>query len=215
MTYLEAVNNVLTRLRETTVATVNENSYSKLIGAFINDAKTQVENAYLWNALQSDIVINTASGTSDYSVVGSGQGFRVLDVLNDTNNVALVNKQRAEIARKQRTGVSGNTAPYEYAFNSVDANGDTVVTLWPTPDNVYSIAFTCVIPQAALSSDADIIKVPTQPILLGAWARAVSERGEDQGMNSSEIYGLYKDALSDAIAIESSRTSSDASWMGI
>ena len=215
MTYLEAVNNVLTRLREANVVSVTDTDYSRLIGTFINDAKTQVENSYAWSALQSDILVSTVAGTSDYSLVGSGQTFRVLDVLNDTNNVALVNKQKAEITRKQRTGVSGDTAPYEYAFSGVDTNGDTKVALWPTPDDVYSVAFTVVVPQAKLVSDTDIIQVPTQPILLGAWARAIAERGEDQGMNSSEVYGLYKDALSDTIAIESSRTSTDVSWMGI
>lgn len=215
MTYLEAVNNVLTRLRESEVVSVSDTAYSRLIGSFINDAKTQVENTYAWNALQSDISITTVSGTSDYSLVGSGQGFRVLDVLNDTNNLALANKQRAEIARKQRTGVSADTSPTEYAFNGVDTNGDTKVTLWPTPDAVYSIAFTVVVPQGKLVNDTDVILVPTQPIVLGAWARAIAERGEDQGMNSSEVYGLYKDSLSDSIAIESSRTSHDVSWMGV
>lgn len=213
MTYLEAVNSVLTRLREPNVVSVADTDYSRLIGSFVNDAKTQVENSYTWSALHNDIVVSTVAGTSDYSLVGSGQGFRVLDVVNDTDNTVLSNKQRAEISRKQRTEVSANTSPSEYAFSGVDVNGDTKVTFWPTPDTTYSIAFSCVTPQAALSADGDVIQVPIQPIILGAWARAIAERGEDQGMNSSEVYGLYKDSLSDAIAIESSRTSTDVSWM--
>ena len=51
MTYLELVNDVLVRLRETTVVTVSETSYSSLIGKFVNDAKRQIEDAYAWNVL--------------------------------------------------------------------------------------------------------------------------------------------------------------------
>ena len=49
-TYLETVNNVLRRLREPTVSSVNESSYSAMIGVFVNDAKRNVEDAYNWNA---------------------------------------------------------------------------------------------------------------------------------------------------------------------
>ena len=47
MTYLDIVNNILKRLRERTVSTVNESSYSSLIAVLVNDAKESVENA--WN----------------------------------------------------------------------------------------------------------------------------------------------------------------------
>ena len=39
MTYKDLVNNVLRRLRETEVSSVQTNSYSKLIGDLVNDAK--------------------------------------------------------------------------------------------------------------------------------------------------------------------------------
>ena len=42
MTYLELVNDVLVRLRETTVSTVTQTAYSSLIGKFVNDGKRQV-----------------------------------------------------------------------------------------------------------------------------------------------------------------------------
>ena len=40
MTYLNLVNNVLRRLREDQVTTVYFNTYSSMVGDFINDAKT-------------------------------------------------------------------------------------------------------------------------------------------------------------------------------
>ena len=49
MTYLNIVNNVLRRLREDTVTTISANTYSAMVGDFINDAKQLVENAWDWS----------------------------------------------------------------------------------------------------------------------------------------------------------------------
>ena len=72
MTYLEAVNEVLARLRESTVATLTQNAYATLIGHFVNDAKRQVEDAWDWDVQNTTITINTVGGTSGYTLTGSG-----------------------------------------------------------------------------------------------------------------------------------------------
>jgi hypothetical protein len=56
---------------------------------------------------------------------------------------------------------------------------------------------------------------PKEPVVLGAFARALVERGEDGGLNSSEAYGLYKASLADAIAIESSRYVEEETWEAV
>ena len=71
MTYLDLINNVLRRLREDQVVTVNGTDYSSLIGDLVNDAKKVVENSFDWTALRDAITISTASGTSEYSITGS------------------------------------------------------------------------------------------------------------------------------------------------
>ena len=48
MTYLELINDVLVRLREPTVSTNLETTYSTLLGKFVNDAKRQIEDAFAW-----------------------------------------------------------------------------------------------------------------------------------------------------------------------
>jgi hypothetical protein len=55
------MNNVLRRLREEEVNGVNESTYSKMAGDFINDAKTIVEEAADWSALRTTIIINTVA----------------------------------------------------------------------------------------------------------------------------------------------------------
>ena len=53
MTYLNLVNNVLRRLREDEVSSVTDNTYSKMVGDFVNDAKKMVEDAWDWSALRT------------------------------------------------------------------------------------------------------------------------------------------------------------------
>ena len=205
MTYLELINDVLIRLRETTVSTNSETSYSTLIGKFVNDAKRQVEDAFSWNVLGTTITLSTTSGTYSYSLTGSGQKFQVQDVINATSNLGMKNIDFASMNRYQNFSTPINGIPSNYAFDGVDNNGDTKVTLYPRPDGVYSIPFALTVPQATLSADATVVKVPDVLVAQNAYARALVERGEDGGLSSSEAYALYKTMLSDHIALEGTR----------
>ena len=205
MTYLELINDVLVRLRETTVSTNSETSYSALIGKFVNDAKRQVEDAYAWNVLGTTITLSTTSGTYSYSLTGSGQKFQVLDVINVTSNIGMKNIDFATMNRYQNFSTPVNAIPSYYAFDGVDGSGDTKVTLYPRPDGVYSIPFALTVPQATLSSDSTVVKVPDVLVAQNAYARALVERGEDGGLSSSEAYNLYRSMLSDYIALEGTR----------
>ena len=205
MTYLELVNDVLVRLRESTVSTVSETSYSALIGKFVNDAKRQIEDAFAWNVLGTTITLSTTAGTYSYSLTGSGQKFQVIDVLNVTSNLRMKNIDFATMNRYQNFSTPVNAIPAYYAFDGVDSSYDTKVTLYPRPDGVYSIPFSLTVPQATLSSDSTIVKVPDTLVVQNAYARALVERGEDGGLSSSEAYLLYKSMLSDYIALEGTR----------
>ena len=62
MTYLQAVNKVLKRLRENTVSSVDETLYSRLVGEFVNDANRMVEDAWDWSSLRETKVVTTVVG---------------------------------------------------------------------------------------------------------------------------------------------------------
>ena len=205
MTFLELVNDVLIRMREPTVTTVALNSYSTLIGKFVNDAKRQVEDSFSWNALGQTITVTTAASTSSYSLTGAGQKFQVMDVINTTSNVGLINISFVDMNRKLNFTPLVNSIPTEFAFDGVDGSYDTKVNLYPIPDGVYTIKFALTVPQATLASDATVVLVPDVLVVQNAYARALIERGEDGGFNSSEAYQLYKSMLSDYIALEGTR----------
>ena len=212
MTYLELVNDVLARLRESTVSTVTQTAYSTLIGKFVNDAKRQVEDAYAWNVLGTTITVTTASGTYSYALTGAGQKFQVLDVLNTTSNIRMKNIDFATMNRYQNFSTPVNGIPAYYAFDGVNGSYDTKVTLYPRPDGVYSIPFSLTVPQATLSSDSTVVLVPDVLVTQNAYARALVERGEDGGLSSSEAQAIYKQSLADFIATEGGRSPENDSW---
>ena len=212
-TYLELVNDVLIRLRENEVTSVSDNAYSKLIGKFVNDAKRQVEDAYNWNALSETLSATTASDVFNYVLVGSGQRFRVIDVLNDTSDDFLSMKTTTDMDSLFLLSSTEKGAPRYYNFNGTNSNGDTQVDVYPIPDGVYNLRFNLVKPQPALSSNADQLLVPSEPVIFGAVARAMVERGEDGGLAANEVYALYKQSLGDAIALESGRYLEEDSWI--
>ena len=101
MTYLQLINDVLVRLRETQVSSSTETTYSTLIGRFVNDAKRQIEDAFSWNVLGQTVTITTTPGTYIYSMTGAGQKFQVMDALNTTANVGLQNISFVQMNRFQ------------------------------------------------------------------------------------------------------------------
>lgn len=213
MQYIQLVNSVLRRLRETEVSSVADNAYSKMIGEFVNDAKRQVEDSYAWNSLSDTLSAVTAIDIFNYVLVGSGQRFRMIDVINDTDDFFLKYQTTSEMNRLFLMTSSEKGSPRYYNFNGVDANGDTQVDLYPIPDGVYNVRFNVIRPQVPLVADADRLLVPHEPVIFNACARAFAERGEDGGVTSNEMYALYNQSLADAIAIESGRYLEEGEWM--
>jgi len=205
MTYLELVNDVLVRLRESTVSTVGETTYSSLIGKFVNDAKRQIEDSFNWNVLSTTVTITTSANTHSYSLTGAGQKFQLNDAINKTSVIGLTNISFVEMNRKLNFQTPATSIPSEFVFSGVDSNGDTKVELFPVPDGVYTVIFELNVPQATLSSDSTTVKVLDYLVAQSAYARALIERGEDGGTASSEAYALFKGMLSDAIALEGTR----------
>ena len=93
--------------------------------------------------------------------------------------------------------------------------GDTKVDFYPVPTAGLTLYFNLYIPQPELTTDSQTMLVPKEPVVLGAFARALVERGEDGGLNSTEAYGLYKASLADAIATESSRYVEEDAWEAV
>lgn len=212
-TYLDVVNNVLRRLREPTVITVNDTPYSAMVGVLVNDAKREVEDANEWNSLSSTVTVSTVAGTYNYTLTGAGTRFRVIDAVNDTDNIMLQNAPTTWMTQQFLfSAETDKGTPQYYNFNGVDDNNDTQVDLFPRPSGVFTLRFNLIIPQAELTTDSTRILVPSHLVAMLAYAKAIAERGEDGGNLSSEAYALYKTALANEVAIERNRYEPEMQW---
>ena len=205
MTYLNLVNSVLRRLREVEVTTVGFNSYSKLIGDIVNDAKDLVESAWDWSALRTTIAINTSSGTSNYSLTGSADKVKELNVINDTSNLVMQYQTNNWFDEQYHINTPLSGAPRYYTYGGVDTNGDQTIDVYPKPDAVYALRVDVVKRNAVLSADSDTLDVPESPVIQLAVALATRERGETGGTSTGEYFQIANRYLGDAIAHDAGR----------
>jgi hypothetical protein len=211
-TYLELVNEILLRLRERQVTSVNANDYSKLIGVFVNQAREIVENSWEWSALRTTLSATTSEDVFNYVLTGSQNRITVLDVINDTQNKFMTYKTASQFNKYFNTDDPAKGAPCDYSFNGIDANGDTQVDVWPIPDGTYELRFNVVKRTVELEDNADVMTIPHAPVVALAYALAVEERGEDGGMSSTNAYVLANRLLSDAIALDAGKHPEELVW---
>ena len=212
MTYLQLVNNVLKRLRERTVSTVEETAYSTLISILINDAKEEVENAWAWSALRETLTVTTVADTFNYELNGTQNRLTVLDALNDSDNFFLQYKEAHEMNNLFLNSTPSRETPRYYSFNGVSSDGDTLIDLYPIPNGVYTLRFNVIKRTADLATDSDTLTIPSQPVIHLAYAKAVEERGEDGGVAGMSAYNTAQRFMSDAIALDAAKHPEETIW---
>jgi hypothetical protein len=212
MTYLELVNAVMVRLREDEVATVAESNYSKLIGAFVNDAKRLVEDSWDWSALRTSFPITTSAGTGTYSLTDFGQRSKVLYVLDETTNREIYQQSLAQINKLNMATESANGTIAYYALTGTDANNDLQITFYQTPSTSTNITVYGVKRPESLVNDSDTVSVPVTPIIQWAYSYALIERGETGGQSGAEQALFAKNDLNTAIALDANQHPEELIW---
>ena len=208
MTYLQLVNKVLVRLREDEVATVNENSYSKLIGEYVNDAKLSVETAWDWTGLRTTLTVDTQANVFNYVLTGADNTIKMLDATNDSLNSFLQYKTSRwfDNAFLDFTSVPKGTTQF-YSINGINS-----VDLYPIPDKAYTLRFNLVLRTSEFTADTDVLNVPFNPVVRQATALAARERGETGGTSAAELFALADDSLEDAIAMDAALHPEETIW---
>lgn len=213
MTFLQLINKVLVKLRESTVSSNNESDYSTMIGVLVNEAKREVEDAWQWTALRTNKTVNTvASQYQAYSITDAGDRYHILKAWNDTDDVAMCIVPDEYIDRINLTSTPQTAGPIYYRMSGVDSNGDPKFDVFPTPDGVYTLNFRMVVPQDDLAADATVLSVPWRPVVQKAYSLALGERGEDGGIPFSEADKHYEKMLGDAIAQDAARVPHENNW---
>ncbi len=221
MAFRATINSVLRRLREDTISSdwsgalvdaTGVTDYQKMIGDLVNEVKREAEDAWDWTALRSTVSVATVSGTQTYTLTGTNQRMRVLSVIEQETGLSLqpVSDTWVKKAKYPTSSVTTNRPSY-YAINGT-SSGVMTVELWAKPDAVYNIDFNVVDPQDDLSNATDSLSIMEDIVVLGAWARAIAERGEDGGSLSDMAQKQYAQSLADAIGQDANRNVSEITF---
>ena len=214
MAYRTIINKVLRRLREETITAEwigalpdsDADDYQKLIGDFVNEAKQIVEDAWSWSFLRSLQTVTTSAGTATYAIPSATNRSTVLQVIDDTNDYVIPQMSDADFYNFTYVGTTQNGNALYYRLNGNN------ISFYPTPDAAYSIRVHMVLPQDDLTEATTTLTIPEQPVILGAYALALAERGEDGGTGPTLASSRFDKVLSDFITKDSNRTLNETLW---
>lgn len=212
MKYLDIVNNVLRRLREDEVGYVDETTYSKMVGDYVNDAKEFVEVAWDWSALRKTIDFYTEEDVTVYPLQSGNTKYKEMDGWNVTSKFRLGYKTQRWFNDRYKTQSVPKGAPYKFTFDGMDEDGDPEITVFPIPDKGYNLQFQAIVRSPPLVDGQDKLLVPSAPVIHTALALLARERGETGGTSTAE-YGVLADKyLADAIALDAARHPEETIW---
>ena len=203
MTFLQAINAVLRRLREDEVVASNASAYAKLIGDFVNQAVFDCEHAWDWNVLKDTITVTTVAGTPTYQFHNADA--KIIKAINDDKDWYVRSITDDYQAKHDYLINLADGSPFFYSFTG--KSGDySQIKFTPTPIGAESIQFYVVkyTPAYELdgTDDNQELMIPSLPVVLNAYAKAVSERGEDGGIGFNEADAAYRQSLADSIALD-------------
>lgn len=199
-TWLSLVNDLQKRLREDQSASVTATTYSILLGALVNQAKREVEDAWDWHALRTICTFSTVAATATAAITGSTERSRfyspLREIYDDTNDGILTPAPDWFIDQVNYIGTAQSGPPVYYRMRGI-SSGVLQIELYPTPSGVYSMKVPMVVPQDDLAASATVLTVPAAPVLERAYCLALRERGEDGGTTFVEAkatadYALYQ-----------------------
>ena len=215
--YLALINIVLARMREASVATVSETTYSTFISKLLNQVKTEIEQAFYWNALRDTYAVNTVVDTTSYTFTGAGPEAIVLDGWDTTSQNMLKRGTNAQfntwffgvVAASIQTG-----PPRYFIPAGISADYDLKIDVWPKPDAVYALSFNVYKTQPDLSASTDVTLIPQSVLIEETVARAMVERGDEMAPKPQpgETF-IMRDLLAIAISREAGHDSSEQDWV--
>ena len=212
-TKLQIVNAVLPRMREATVATSSSTVYASLVSAVLNTVRTQIEQAWMWKALRDTYTVTVTPGSVSYSLTGSGQFARIMDVWNTTSDAEVMpGSYHTFNERFFANDVVSTGDVTEYNQVGLDSNYDIQIDIWPNVLATNVLKVNLYLPQADPATDSTVILVPNQILIEGMVAYLMAERGDDNGVAYQQQQQLYQDMLAGAIAAEAGQDQTEVDW---
>ena len=219
MTYLEAVNKVLRRLREPEVGSVDETVYSKLIVEFVSDAKSLVENAWSWSGnIQQNLTVGTS--LTDLAIPNSTvntqvRSVRNIDTKTDLKRLEYTNYR--DLVMDNLLVTTYGPQPEFYATQFDFTTDSQKVYFWPPTEGTKTFYLNVRWDNRGddVLTDSSTLSVPSLPVVQFAHAMAVEERGETGGTTPATLFGIAKSTLSDAVAYDAAAFPSATTWVDV
>ena len=237
MLYKDLVNNILRRLREDEVGTVSENHYSKLVGAFVNDAKKAIEDAWQWQSLQETVTVTTEAGVASYDLedyvtdtfnntisdrarlwidIDSGYPVVLCTTSDKEKTLPVVEFSNYIVTRTSEINDSQTDEPTEVYFTNnatADESKSSIrVNFYPVPDGIYTYKIYLCNVQAEVTADNTDIRVPAQPVIQLAYLYCLYERGEEVGEMLNLTTAKADEALANAVSFDMLAQGADLSF---
>lgn len=219
MTFLQLINQVLTRLRENTIdqQRFQSDPFYRMIGANVNDAKLAVEDMWQWSQNRFKEEIQIISGQSIVELPNSyDNNYLIYSILMKENGGYVRFAPTDWLYAKYRNNLSEPVAPntpayWTWAIDNPDT-GNQQIELWPPTADYYKLEVYGYRRAPELVDTDDRIKVPSLPVYSLATALSSRERGEVMGATTSELMALASNHASDAIAYDSAKFPEEMDW---
>lgn len=212
-TRLQIINEVLARLRESSVATSSSTTYASLVAVVLNQVKDQIERAWMWRSLRDTTTVTAVAGTSSYALTSSGQNAVIISAWNSTTGRELSRGTYRSFNERffgATNGVQTGDVS-EFSVAGFDGNLDLQIDVWPVPTRSNVLKVDLYIPQAA-PDDNDAIIIPNQVLIEGMVGQLMAERGDDNGTGVQTQMAMYQSMLADAIAQDAGHDESEMAW---
>jgi hypothetical protein len=135
MTAQDIVTEVRLHLGGETTETLPENQILR----WVNRAYLELASAYQFDELEATTAITTSSGTAEYEASASDI-LRIIDVIDDTNNVKLRPWDRLRYGNATQGDASSITGtPVYWHISGVGSESRRQFTFYPTPDGAYTV----------------------------------------------------------------------------
>jgi hypothetical protein len=218
LTFLQIVNRVLERMRETAVGSYDSTDYSTMIAGMVNSVKSEIESSWQWHAMRDTYTVTCSDGVAQYALTDAGMAAKVIDAWNTTHGLQLCKGTVAGFNQKF-FGVGSNSvqtgSPTQYLQAGLDASHDPVVDVWPVPATGYldTLKFNVYTPQDDLAANGTVPLVPQNVLIEETIARALNERGDEMAPKPApgETF-IMQDLLDTAIAMDGGYDDDEMDW---
>lgn len=183
MTVLELVNEVQRQLRLPISPDVVTDAHARLLVSYANEVqRAYMEEFGVWDELKVYGSFNTVAGTSQYEITLPDDD--ELDVIRymGIEGSEIVKKDDARF-RALKYSNQSRQQPQAYRHLSKE-DGQLTIEVTPVPDAIYTIDFEALKKPKRLSSNADVISLDPDTVILGVKFIARYDQGEDYDMAS-------------------------------